>query len=289
MLSLLKSLDRVLKGDATGPAALQRGTIELPVFGLTFLLLLLAALYGACMGSFAVVTRWSGTTANSGWLQLAFSAAKVPMLFFLTLLITFPSLYVFNALVGCRLHFGAILRLLIAALAVTLSVLASFGTIVVFFSLCTTSYPFMVLLNALMFAIAALLGMSFLLKTLRRLAMFGPLSSDASAENQPIEGTSSTAAAPPRLTSMAWPSTRPVMTVFVIWVVLFLLIGAQMGWVLRPFIGSPTMPVTFFRVREGNFLQAIADRVADLADESSPRSRPPNPGPTTMPEGDSRR
>src|SRR5205823_2221698 len=53
---------------------------------------------------------------------------------------------------------------------VTLAVLASFGTITVFFSLCTTSYPFMVLLNVLMFAVAGVLGMNFLLQTLHRLA-----------------------------------------------------------------------------------------------------------------------
>ena len=35
--------------------------------------------------------------------QLFASAVKVPALFFLTLAVTFPSLYVFNALVGSRL------------------------------------------------------------------------------------------------------------------------------------------------------------------------------------------
>ena len=102
---------------------------------------------------------------------MAYSAAKVPMLFFLTLIVTFPSLYVFNALVGSRLSFRTVLRLLVAALGVMLAVLASFGTIVVFFSLCTTSYPFMVLLNVAMFAVAGLLGMGFLLQTLHRLSL----------------------------------------------------------------------------------------------------------------------
>ncbi|MCY2952941.1 MAG: hypothetical protein NTU53_13345 [Planctomycetota bacterium] len=47
---------------------------------------------------------------------------KVPLLFFLTLLITFPSLYVFNALVGSRLLIRSVLRLLVASLAVILAV-----------------------------------------------------------------------------------------------------------------------------------------------------------------------
>ena len=49
--------------------------------------------------------------------QLLASTIKVPALFFLTLAVTFPSLYVFNALVGSRLRISALLGLLIAALA----------------------------------------------------------------------------------------------------------------------------------------------------------------------------
>jgi hypothetical protein len=312
-------MDRVLKGEATKPEALRNGTIDLPIGGLTIVLILLAILYGGCMGSFAVVSRWGSAGARGGWLQLAYSAAKVPMLFFLTLLITFPSLYVFNALVGCRLNLGAILRLLIAALAVTLAVLSSFGTIVVFFSLCTTSYPFMVLLNVLMFAIAGVLGMSFLLQTLRRLAsvqlagettslpaMPAPLPATspeayppAVVESQVKSGPASMSPppqAPPMRPSLykdfsppgslsAARSTAPqVRIVFRIWVLLFALIGAQMGWVLRPFIGAPNAPVTFFRTREGNFFQAVADRIADLAGDTLPRNQRNWRSPTTEPE-----
>src|SRR3954453_18771582 len=171
MLNWIRSLDRVLKGEATKPAALRGGTLDLPVGGLTVVLILLGAVYGACMGAFALVERWHPETRHQGFLQMGYSAVKVPMLFFLTLVVTFPSLYVFNALVGSRLSFRTVLRLLIAALGVMLAVLASFGTIVVFFSLCTTSYPFMVLLNVALFAVAGLLGMGFLLQTLHRLSL----------------------------------------------------------------------------------------------------------------------
>jgi hypothetical protein len=218
------------------------------------------------------------------------------MLYFLTLLITFPSLYVFNALVGCRLDFGAILRLLIAALGVTLAVLASFGTIVVFFSLCTTSYPFMVLLNVLMFAIAGVLGMSFLLQTLRRLAIVQSAAEMLASAQAPAPETSAGPVAPAagerpygdvsrfRPTSPLRSTGPSVRIVFTIWVLLFGLIGAQMGWVLRPFIGSPYARVTFFRAREGNFFQAVADRIADLAGDSLPTNRSGGRGPTTEPE-----
>lgn len=277
MMHWVRSLDRVLKGEATRPQHLSGGTIDLPVAGLSTLLVLLGAVYGSCMGTFAVVSRWGNPTASAGWVQLGFSAAKVPMLFGLTLLITFPSLYVFNALVGCRLSITAVLRLLIAALGVTLSVLASFGTITVFFSLCTTSYPFMVLLNVLMFAVAGVLGMNFLLQTLHRLAVaqviagWGTMAAATaiSAGPEPVNP----AAPPPPLPASPGALERleghglgpHVKAVFRVWVLVFALVGAQMGWVLRPFIAAPDAPVTFFRAREGNFFQAVVDKVQDLA------------------------
>ena len=56
MLNWIRSLDRVLKGEATKPEALRGGTIDLPVGGLTVVLIVLGAVYGACMGAFALVT-----------------------------------------------------------------------------------------------------------------------------------------------------------------------------------------------------------------------------------------
>ena len=51
--------------------------------------------------------------------------------------------------------------------------------------------------------------------------------------------------------------SKHVKTVFRLWVIVFALVGAQMGWVLRPFVGNPDMPFTWFRRRESNFFQAV--------------------------------
>ena len=80
-------------------------------------------------------------------MQVVASMVKVPALFFLTLLVTLPSLYVFNALVGSRLTLAAVVKLLLATLGVIVAVLASLGPIVAFFSVSTTSYPFILLFN----------------------------------------------------------------------------------------------------------------------------------------------
>ena len=183
MRHAIRSLDRILKGEATRPEAVRGGVIEFPLAWLSLVLLGLGAFYGLCMGAYAVIHRWGTPKAHMGWEQAAASAAKVPLLFFLTLLVTLPSLYVFNALVGSRLTFRAVVRLLVAALAVMLALQASFGTIVLFFSVSTTSYAFMVLLNVVLFAVSGFLGLGFLLQTLQRLSP-----APRAAEPQPTIG-----------------------------------------------------------------------------------------------------
>jgi len=114
---------------------------------------LLGIIYGVCMGCYALFQG-----GNAPLLQVLSTMLKVPVLFFLTLAVTFPSLYVFNALVGSRLSILSVLRLLVILLTVMLTVLASLGPIVAFFSASTTSYPFMLLLNVAIFALSGFLG-----------------------------------------------------------------------------------------------------------------------------------
>src|SRR4051812_45125804 len=161
----LRELDRVLRGDATRPDDLRGGTVGVSARRLAAVSILLGIAYGLCMGVFGVFNR-----ETPEYRMLANGAVKVPSLFLLTLCVTFPSLYVFNALVGSRLRVLSLGRLLAAALGVTLAVLASFGPIVAFFSVTTANYPFILLLNVAIFAVAGLLGIGFLLRTLFRLS-----------------------------------------------------------------------------------------------------------------------
>ena len=57
---------------------------------------------------------------------------------------------------------------------------------------------------------------------------------------------------------------RDVTTVFRIWVILFGLVGAQMAWVLRPFIGAPNLDFTWFRARESNFFESVFRTIGSL-------------------------
>jgi hypothetical protein len=262
MIRGFKALDRVLRGEATRLPALRDGTIDIPAGLLIIVLVILGMVAGACTGVFAVITRYHDDPANAimGWEQLLASTAKVPVLFCFTLLVTFPSLYVFNALVGSRLNMVAMLRLVVAALCVMMAVLASLGPIVAFFAVSTTSYPFIKLLNVVAYAIAGGLGLSFLLQTLHRLSisqMNEPLETGAAAEG-------GGEVPPPYPTPGALERTQRgvvdprVRTIFRIWVIVFGLVGAQMSWILRPFIGDPHKPFTFLRERESHFFEAVA-------------------------------
>jgi hypothetical protein len=266
MRTWIRELDGILRGNATRLTELREGTIQVSIGGLSLLLIILGVIYGACMGFFAIFREGEASLA-----QFFAGMIKVPMLFFLTLLVTFPSLYVFNALVGSRLTVSAVLRLLIAAMAVNLAVLASLGPIVAFFSASTTSYSFMVLLNVAVFAVAGVLGLIFLLQTLHRLTVANrEREAAADAARQPP-----TPEAPPPV--IAGPSNESALdalegrslgrhekAVFRCWVVVFALVGSQMGWVLRPFIGHPDLPFSFFRERGSNFFQAVGEHLLNL-------------------------
>ena len=164
-------------------------------------------------------------------------------------------------------RWSSAVRLLAATLGVIVAVLASLGTIVAFFSLSTTSYPFMVLLNVAAFGVSGVLGLIFLLRTLQRLSLIRPLPPATEAEEHVgIEKADELATVPGPLERQpdADPPSPHVRTVFRCWVALFALVGAQMGWVLRPFVGDPSRPFAWFRVRESNIFEAIVGAVRSL-------------------------
>jgi hypothetical protein len=171
MRNWFTDLDLLLRGETTRPESLRDGRFEIAAVGLAAVIVLLGAICGLCMGSYSLLKEVPATLNDPAppYMQMIASAIKVPALFYLTLFVTFPSLYVFNTLVDSRLTLSSVMRLLIASLAVNLAVLASLGPIVLFFSLTTKSYAFIQLLNVSVFSVAGVIGLGFLLQTLHRL------------------------------------------------------------------------------------------------------------------------
>lgn len=274
----MHQLDRLLRGDVTHPTALRYGSVVVPVRQLSMVILLLGLLYGLCMASFAMVSG-----ADAILERLTATMLKVPTLFFLTLAITFPSLYIFNALVGSRLSADSVLQLLIAALGVMMAVLASMGPIVAFFSVSTTSYSFMLLLNVAVFTIAGLLGLRFLFLTLQRLSLVrngAPIDEDQVTLEREFERL--VEIDPQRAIDIGpelqvekkrgaldrreqGPTSPRVRMIFQIWVVVFGLVGAQLSWVMRPFIGNAdTGAFQWFSPRESSFFEAVWRALVNL-------------------------
>lgn len=270
-----RELDRVLRG-AAAPAPGETA-LPIPLGPLCAVNAALAALYGVCMGFFGVFGR-----VEPDFRFLLADAVKVPLLLLLTLVVTFPSLYVFNALVGSRLGALDLARLMAATIGVLVAVLAAFGPIVAFFSVTTTSYPFIVILNVVVFTVAAGFAVTFLLRTADKLTTPLPTPpSPAPAEARVPEG-----ALPPVVATLeepapsgseprerrrrAEPAPKPpepdpkVRAVLWGWLVVFALVGAQMSWVLRPFIGTPQKEFTWFRPRDGSFFEGVMKALGAL-------------------------
>lgn len=249
-----RELDQILRGDRTRTDALRAGSVDIAPGRLSAVIIGLCMIHGLCMGTFAMFSR-NGPALG----QVLATMVKVPLLFYLTLLVTLPSLYVLNAIVGSRLTPGSVVRLLVATLGVNVAVLSSMGPIVAFFSVSTTSYPFMVLLNVVVFAVAGFLAQMFLLQTLQRLNIAQTL----------VDAQSPDLFADPDAPSPLRPVSeeflgRRVRIIFRLWLVVFGLVGAQMGWVLRPFIGNPDAPFTWFRSRQSNFFEAVFQTIGNL-------------------------
>jgi hypothetical protein len=236
------SLDRLLRGEYTKKDELQGGRIAVPASRLVLAAIGLGGFYGACMGLYTAM----GGREHTGWALLA-TAVKVPLLFLATLLVTFPSLYVFAALANSRLGMREMLRLFVAAIAVMLGVLASFGPITAFFTLSTDSHAFMVLLNVVFCTLAGIVGLAFLNRAINAVFPGAVAGNDASPEQRRAAAEESGRA-------------RRIVRV---WLVIFGAVGAQMAWILRPFIGNPQLPFALFRPRWSNFFEFTLHALGD--------------------------
>ena len=273
---LFRDTDRLLRGQFTRREDLMRGRIEIPVRTLLIAGASLGASYGLFMGIYALFRPENVSVA-----QLIATMLKVPLLFLLTLGITFPSLYVFSALARSRLNEVDTLRLLLAAVTVNLALLASFGPVTGFFTLSTTSYAFMIVLNVAFFTISGVVGLVFLRHALDSLFVGeysageplereGPVEKEAGDDEFSVEELLPEPTPPPIPRSPrpgGPPPPRGDLTprrIFAAWIVMYAVVGAQMGWILRPFIGTPSMPFQIFRERQSSFFEAVWRSLGNL-------------------------
>jgi hypothetical protein len=160
----------------------------------------------------AVMGTYSGLTLSRIH-QLFYSGIKVPLLLLATFALCLPSFFVINTVAGLREDFGQVLRAVVATQSCVTVVLASLAPFTVVWYLSSADYQSAILFNTFMFGVATVATQV----VIRR--YYSPLIRRS-------------------------PRHRQLMR---FWFVLYAFVGIQMGWVLRPFIGDPDLPVAFFR------------------------------------------
>ncbi len=173
-------------------------------------LITIILLFGAVYGS---VMGAFGVSRPGHSIQLLYGAIKVPMLLTVSFCLALPSFAVLNTLLGVRSDLRAVLHALLSMQAGLTVVLASLAPFTAFWYVSFSDYNVALLFNGGMFAIATFAAQWILRRSYR-----------------PLIARS--------------PRHRSLLR---LWVILYSFVAIQMAWVLRPFLGDPTGPITFFR------------------------------------------
>lgn len=155
-------------------------------------IIVLSAVYGTIMGLYA------------GGLQILYDAVKIPMLLLISLYTTAPSFYVLTSLLGGKRSLSQVIVLLLSCLTVMSTILIALIPVNLFFILTTpntsSTEPFIILLNVLIFALAGIFALVYLLRGFMAL----------------------------------YPDGEWFLS-FIIGGFIFVFVGTQLAWVLRPY------------------------------------------------------
>ncbi len=173
--------------------------------------------------------------AYSGGLQVISSAIKLPALYLITLIICLPTLYFFDILFGSKLSFKQYVTMALTSVAVISVLLFSFAPVVLFFFISVKGYNFFLLLNVLVMGITGAVGVRLFYKGMRD--MVGAEAIEQKLRRRLLQG----------------------------WVVLYGLVGSQLGWTLRPFFGAEGEPFQIFRPEiDGNFYAQVVRSIGSM-------------------------
>lgn len=200
---LLERADQILRGYAGTPnGRSSRGQFA----GILTVLFFFGCLYGAVMGLYSLIY-------GHRFLQLVYSALKVPLLLLASFGLSLPFFFVLNTLLGLRDDFVRSLRALLATQAGLTIILSSLSPLTLFWYISFDNYNAAILFNAVIFGGSSILAQTILLNVSRPLIQKNPRH---------------------RISLLAW-------------LIIYAFVGIQMGWILRPFIGDLNSPTQFLR------------------------------------------
>jgi hypothetical protein len=168
---------------------------------------------------------------NHSLIQGLSSAIKLPFVYLLSLVICIPTLFIMNNIYGLKRNLIQTVVLLLTSTSLIGIVLLGFLPISFFFQLSIHNYQIIKIMNVAFFFISGYLGINYLSQT------------DIFFK---IEGNNDN-------------------SYFLrVWFILYGLVGTQLGWMLRPFFGAPTMPYEFIRKIEGSFVEDIINSIIQI-------------------------
>ncbi len=200
-------------------------------------LLLYVAVIAAGAGAFgAAVGCWRGEG------QTAFAAIKLPLIFLLTALGNAMLNAMLAPLLGLNLGLRQSLLAILMSFTIAAAILGAFSPVVLFMvwnapplverAQSATTHSLILLSEVIVVAFAGIVANLRLVQVLRRLSGSVSIS---------------------RKVLFAWLAGN-------------LFLGSQLAWILRPFIGSPDLPVVFLRrtAFEGNFFETVFNALRHL-------------------------
>ena len=147
--------------------------------------------------------------ATNSLARIVTNPIKLPIMLVFTLCLCLPTLYIFSSYLGSKRSFLQTAALGFTSMAIIGVILAAFAPITWFLTFTApAAYALHILVNVAVFTLAGFMGVAFLLHGARR------FHADT-------------------------PQFRPQIAFLWSWIVLYGLVGAQMGWLFRPFF-SPT-------------------------------------------------
>lgn len=247
IMTHFSTLIRLLRDRKTFLDEVRTGTkLESKIASLLIASAVFFSVYGAIIGAYG------------GGLQIISSAVKLPALYLLTLLICLPTLYFFDILSGSKLDFRQYLTMALTAVAVISVLLFGFAPVILFFLISIKDYIFFLLLNVCVMGITGAIGVRLFYKGMK----------DMVTETQAVVLTeepngpeaSKKDFLPPAVAARDKVKAKKTSRRYLLqgWVLLYALVGSQLGWTLRPFLSVEGEPFQIFRPEiDGNFYAQV--------------------------------
>ncbi|MEY2923543.1 MAG: hypothetical protein RLZZ337_83 [Bacteroidota bacterium] len=194
---------------------------------------IIRALLLVSMLSFAVFGLLIGSSHSIA--QGAVSFLKLPLLFYITGFICFPTLYIFLALLGVNTSLKGMAQFSLLALSIMSLILIAFAPVSLFFLVVHADYQTFKLLNVGMMAIAGSSGVYLFSKYI--------------LSNVP--------------TDFSRNQEGKALLFIRLWLIMFALIGANLGFATSPIFGDPTQPFMLFTSANQNFFTHLFSIVSN--------------------------